>query len=146
MKKINFLLLSGMMCIISYSCSLDPEDDGRMAIADVFAKYNYTSSYVGICRSYMPQLGFDRNDGTALASFCDEAQDSYDNQSASAVYKWYDDRAAATSFPLNQTYNYWGNMFLGIKRCNIFLTNIENVTFDISEIEKSGWIDRKSVV
>lgn len=140
MKKISFLVLSAMMCFITYSCSLDPEDDGRMSMEQVFDKYNYTQSYVGICRNYMPQLGFDRNDKTALASYCDEAQDSYDNQSAAAVYKWYDNQASATNYPLNKTYNYWHEMFKGIKRCNIFLANIDNITFDMNEVERTGWI------
>ena len=140
MKSISFLLLLVMMCFITYSCSLDPEDDGRMAIEEVFDKYNYTLNYVDICRSYIPQLSFDRNDGTALASYCDEAQDSYDNQSDAAVYKWYDDQASAINYPLNKTYNYWDEMFKGIKRCNIFLANIDHVTFDMNEVERTGWI------
>ena len=139
MKTRFKLILMAVMLVITASCSLDPEDDGRMTLDDVFSRYNYTSEYLNQCRAHMPQIGFSYNGSTSFSSFTDDAQDSQDKQSSKAVAKWYENQATSSSFPLNSSWNYWTNMFMGIKKCNIFLDNIDHIGFDMEEDEKNGW-------
>ena len=142
MKKSNIYYFSVLSVVMTmFSCvDMGKPEDGRVTLEEIFNSHMRTKSYMGTCRGYIPQLG-PTYDNTFLASFCDEAQDSFDGL-GSSVNSWYNGRATAFSFPMDNLglwYGYWN----GIYRCNSFLKHINDpnmATYPFNEVEKGGWI------
>ncbi|WP_298648141.1 RagB/SusD family nutrient uptake outer membrane protein [uncultured Proteiniphilum sp.] len=59
-----------------------------------------------------------------------------------AVNDWYNNRTSSSNNPVEGSYS-WAHYFQGIRKCNTFLTSIndpEIATAQIDEDEKNGWI------
>lgn len=146
MKKIIKLLAIVSLILNCSSCAdLNMDNDGRVAMKDIFSRYERTYSYYGKCINYMPKISLTFSSSTMpfLASFCDEAQDANDGQNKEAA-KWYKGYTSSTYNPLTATCtDPWSNYFEGIRRCNTFLQSINDpslTTYQFDETEKAGWI------
>ena len=117
---------------------LDLQDDGRTTMEDIFSRRDGVMGYLNSCYGYCPAPYMDR------ASYCDEAQDSDDVTGDTKFSGWYADIVTALNF---STYspdgNPWGSLYQGIRKCNEFLENIQNVNPEnivSTESEVQGWI------
>ena len=91
MKKIAKLFTAIAVVFTAFSCAdLDIDNDGRVAMQDIFGRYERTVSYYSNCINYMPKVSLDYGTSVMpfLASFCDEAHDASDAQSG-IVSDWY---------------------------------------------------------
>ena len=136
MKKISIFTIL-IVAIIFTSCNeqLDLQSDGRITLDEVFNDYNRTRGYLNSCYGYARGPYMDR------ASYSDEAQDADDITAGSNYYNWYSGNVTAYNFTnILQEPNIWNNLFEGIRKCNVFLKNIETATVYASEEEKAGWV------
>ncbi len=145
MKKKNLfrIILVAVSLFSLESCAdLDLPSDGRLTLKDMFDSYQRTRNYYNSVRNYMPQVGFTYQGGkTPLASFSDEAHDASDGVNGD-VNDWYNNRTSPNNNPVEGSYS-WGHYFQAIRKCNTFLTSIndpELSTAVIDEDEKNGWI------
>lgn len=141
-KKIIKLFIIVVTLFVSKSCAdLDISSDGRLTLEDMFGSYNLTRSYYNSCKSSFPNVGFTYQGGTTpLASFSDEAHDASGGVNG-AVNVWYNNGTSSTNNPV--TGYSWGHYFQGIRKCNTFLTSINDpalATAVIDEDEVNGWI------
>jgi hypothetical protein len=136
--------------VLLFACAdLDLPSDGRLTYKEIFSNYAMTRNFYRTCRSYIPQYGLVYNDNTPLASYCDEAHDAGDNKSGTGVYDWYNNRTSPFRNPLTYSYDWWGRLFQGIRKCNTFLASINDPELAIAVIneeEKNGWIAEVRVV
>ncbi|MDR1156432.1 MAG: RagB/SusD family nutrient uptake outer membrane protein [Bacteroidales bacterium] len=152
MKKIFYSKTVSILAVIvlSFACAdLDLPSDGRLTFRDIFANYAMTRNFYGTCRAYIPQYGLVYSDNTPLASYSDEAHDAGDNRSGTGVNDWYNNRTSPFGNPLAYSIDWWGHLFQGIRKCNVFLASVndpELATAVISEEEKNGWIAEVQVV
>ncbi|GGC16969.1 hypothetical protein GCM10011386_05990 [Parapedobacter defluvii] len=137
MKAISKISYIFLVTLITSACQkqLDLDPDGRITMDEVFSDYNRTRGYLNSCYGYAPAPNMDR------ASFTDEAQDADDAIANSKFTIWYAGSITSSSFP---TYsvdgNPWIDLYEGIRKCNVFLENIQTATVYVSEEEKNGWI------
>ena len=140
MKKIYYIIIAFVALSLTGCANLDIEPDGRVDYQAIFGKYRLTVNYINTCRKYLLDPGFTYTN-TLLASFCDEAQDSNDNEGD--LKKWYDGFGSAASFPLTTETDFWTHYYNGIYYCNNFLSMIDDpeiATFEYEPLEKTGWI------
>jgi hypothetical protein len=147
MKKIfsikQFLSIIATTVLFFACADLDLPSDGRLTFKEIFANYRMTKNFYKTCRNYMPQFGLTYNDNTPLASYSDEAHDAGDNKSGTGVYAWYNNQTSPFNNPLTYSTNWWDHYFQGIRKCNTFLSSVNDpalATAIISEEEKNGWI------
>ena len=144
MKKIIIKIFIIAICLtgINSCADLDLPSDGRLTLEDMFSSYYRTRNYFNSTRSYIPQVGFMyQGQRTPLASFSDEAHDASDGVNG-AVNDWYNNRTSSSNNPVVGSYS-WAHYFQGIRKCNTFLTSINDpniATAEINEDEKNGWI------
>lgn len=133
-KKIFYsLLLIGF----STSCNkqLDLPSDGRISMNEVFSDYNRTRGYLNSCYGYAPLPNVTRS------SFTDEAQDADDVIDGSKYIMWYGGNITTTTFAsFSPDGSPWSSLYEGIRKCNVFLEEIETASVYVGEEEKSGWI------
>ncbi len=142
MKKIFYILVSGLILISSSSCSdfLDVVPDDVPRIDNAFTLRSEAEKYLFTCYSYMPRHASPTGNPAFLAG--DEIW----------VTTSYRDRVGAASWRIangeqnagNPYSDYWrGNnvpdMYQAISDCNIFLENIDKVP-DMTYEEKNRWI------
>lgn len=136
--KLYIKLLSGLVLIGGLSgCNkqLDLPSDGRISMDDVFSDYNRTRGYLNSCYGYAPAPNITRS------SFSDEAQDADDVIDGSSYAMWYAGAITTSSFPgFSPDGSPWVQLYEGIRKCNVFLENIQTATAYVSEEEKEGWI------
>ena len=136
-----FVVALGLLTLESCA-DLDLPSDGRLAISDMFNTYQRTKNYYQTCKNYVPQVGFMyQGQRTPLASFSDEAHDASDGVGGD-VNDWYNNRASSSNNPVDGPYS-WTHYFQGIRKCNTFLTSINDpaiATAQIDELERNGWI------
>jgi hypothetical protein len=149
MKKSIIKITLASVAVFAFSCvDLDIPSDGRLTMREIFDNYMMTSNFANSCRNWIPPIGLSYQNGTPLASFCDEAHDASDN-TGGAVNDWYNNRTSPSSNPLTYTLDPWEHFFNGIRKCNVFLASIadpELATAVISDDEKNGWIAEVRVV
>ncbi|WP_158856509.1 RagB/SusD family nutrient uptake outer membrane protein [Lunatibacter salilacus] len=124
------------ICVLTFSCheQLDLPSDGRITMEEVFSDYNRTRGYLNSCYGHAPKPYMDR------ASFSDEAQDADDVTPGSRYVVWYSGNITPTSFPsYSVDGSPWGNLYEGIRKCNVFIKNIETATVYAPDIEKAAW-------
>ena len=138
MKKISFKLFI-ITCFtgIFFSCAnLDINDDGRTTMENIFSSYLTTRNYY---RSFaIPDIGLTYQN-SALASYCDEAQDASDGVS-SQISNWYNNMTSPSYNPLTASFDPYSHCFEQIRRTGVFLKNIANADFEVNEDEKQGWM------
>ena len=137
MKK---LLIAISLIGILFSCSkLDIYNDGRITMEEVFNSYARARSFYSTLN--VPDIGL-TYDNSPLASYCDEAQDSYDGINSS-VRNWYSNMTSPVYNPLTVSSDPYDLFFEQIRRVGVFLKNIQDPeisTFEMNEDEKQGWI------
>jgi hypothetical protein len=149
MKKI--IILISFVLIVSGGCKKDPLDitpNGRIELADVFKDNNQTAAYLNSCYGFLQQYGGHYNFHTMLAGFTDEAHDNDDPTEGIASTHWYQGGLTPTNNPLDAggwDGNYYGNAWAGIRKCNVFLQNIDaaNVT---NNSDKARWRAEAKVI
>lgn len=146
MKKIAKLFTAIAVVFTAFSCAdLDIDNDGRVAMQDIFGRYERTVSYYSNCINYMPKVSLDYGTSVMpfLAPFCDEAHDASDAQSG-IVSDWYKGYTTPEYNPMTSyCMDPWSHYFEGIRRCNTFLININDpkvATYHFDVVEKNGWI------
>jgi len=136
MNRYSKIILALISSTILFSCheQLDLPSDGRITMDEVFSDYNRTRGYLNSAYGHGPKPYMDR------ASFTDEAQDADDITPGSRYIVWYGGNITSTSFP---TYSVdgspWGNLYEGIRKCNVFIENIKTATVYASDQEKAAW-------
>ncbi|MDR1861246.1 MAG: RagB/SusD family nutrient uptake outer membrane protein [Bacteroidales bacterium] len=135
---LNILTTAVVLTGMPACADLDLPSDGRLTIETVFSEYYRVRNYHDRCRDYIITPGFN-NGGALLASYSDEAHDAADGVSSSPN-NWYNNRTSVFSNPVGDV---WQHYFEGIRKCNSFLTYIndpEIFTAAIEADELSGWI------
>lgn len=136
--KLYIKLLSSIVLVAGItSCNkqLDLPSDGRVSMEDVFSDYNRTRGYLNSCYGHAPAPDIVRS------SFTDEAQDADDVIDGSRYAMWYTGAITTSSFPsFSPDGSPWVGLYEGIRKCNVFLENIQTATAYVSEEEKNGWI------
>lgn len=134
MKKILFILILFAYGLTSCEDMLDLKSNGTITMDEVFTDRNRTRGYLNSCYSYRP--------GTYLyaGSYTDDAQDSRGNTAYSVFDYWYNTGLSASTFQsINIDGGPWSGYFQGIRKCNVFLANIDNATAFATDSEKAGW-------
>lgn len=136
MKKIQiFTVLFTTLLFFSCNDKMDLQTDGRISMDQVFSDYNRTRGYLNSCYGYCPTPYMDR------ASFTDEAQDADDVTAGSRYINWYSGSVTSFTYPqYSSDGSPWGNLYTGIRKCNVFLESIKTATVYATDAEKGTWI------
>lgn len=145
------IILFFLILIIVGGCKKDPLNitpNGRISLSDVFKDNNQTAAYLNSCYDYLQQYGGHYFFHTMLAGFSDEAHDNDDPTEGLAASQWYHGGLTPSNNPLSSggwNGNYYGNDWDGIRKCNVFLENIDdaNVT---SKTDKARWKAEAKVI
>ncbi|MFY9172097.1 MAG: RagB/SusD family nutrient uptake outer membrane protein, partial [Petrimonas mucosa] len=150
MKNNKIIKIGGMALLLSlflFSCSdvLDQAPDGKISLADVFNDDEKTAAYLNSCYLYIPAEGhtyFFWMRGPV--DWSDEAWDT-DAEAESWITSGllYNGNVSAashfnTSWAENGNGNYWVRMWTGIRKCTVFLDNIETAKVK-DENNRSRW-------
>jgi starch-binding outer membrane protein, SusD/RagB family len=139
MKKYKiFTAIFATCLLLACNKQLDLQTDGRITMDQVFSDYNRTRGYLNSCYGFCPAPYMDR------ASFTDEAQDADDITPGSKYINWYGGSVTSITF---STYSPdyttgaspWGNLYAGIRKCNVFLESIKTATVYATDAEKGAW-------
>ncbi|HEX7411287.1 MAG TPA: RagB/SusD family nutrient uptake outer membrane protein [Bacteroidales bacterium] len=136
MKKFK-LFTAIVTSLLFFSCNkqLDLQSDGRITMDQVFSDYNRTRGYLNSCYGFCPAPYMDR------ASFTDEAQDADDITPGSTYNNWYGGNITSITYAANSSDGSpWGNLYTGIRKCNVFLQSIQTATVYATDAEKVTWI------
>lgn len=139
MKALVCSVMAAILVVVT-GCQKDPLDitpDGRLTLADVFADKNLTAEYLNTCYEYLQWYGTNYNFWTMLAGFSDEAHDNDSPSDAGRpAHRWYSGELTSNWNPLDpatqntgesiNNRDYYGKNWAGIRKVNIFLTNIDN--------------------
>jgi hypothetical protein len=137
MKKYIILLFLFISAGL-FSCSdlLDLQPDGRTTMDEVFTTRPGVQGYLNSCYAAIPSQTYQRS------ALCDDAIDS-DGILANSVYNlWYGNAFSAASYK-NIDNSPWDSYYQGIRKCNLFLANMVNVTtssFVVTEEELTAWV------
>ena len=132
MKKFK-LFTAIVASLLFFSCNkqLDLQSDGRITMDQVFSDYNRTRGYLNSCYGFCPAPYMDR------ASFTDEAQDADDITPGSTYNNWYGGNITSITYAANSSDGSpWGNLYTGIRKCNVFLQSIQTATVYATDAEK----------
>jgi len=134
MKKIIIPLIFFACVTISCNDLFDLRTNGTITMDEVFTDRNRTRGYLSAC--------YDNRPGLYLHSgaFTDDAEDS-ENKSAYTAYDyWYNTGLSVSNFSsFNLDGNIWTPCYTGIRKCNIFIANIEDAPIFATQQEKAGW-------
>lgn len=136
MKKITIIFLTIVSSGLFFSCNdeLDLPSDGRIGLDEIFTDYNRTRGYLNSAYGYVPDPRIHRS------SYTDEAQDARSILPGSDTRAWYEGNVTAENFAgISPDGSPWGRLYEGIRKCNIFLANIETATDLISDEERVSW-------
>lgn len=121
MKNIiqNILLTTIPLLILSCEDYLDkdPEVDTILTYEEIFSDVHYAPGFLNNAYNNLPD-GYSRFDGAMLAAACDEAVCS----DAGASINLFNKNAINAT---NNPDDVWGNMYRGIRKCNIFLKELQ---------------------
>jgi hypothetical protein len=143
MTKYNIVLIFLAVSGLLFSCNnqLDLPTDGRITMDQVFSDYNRTRGYLNSCYGFVPAPYMDR------ASFTDEAQDADDITPGSRYIVWYGGNITSVTYPLYSVDNSpWGNLYVGIGKCNNFIESMKTATVYAPEGEKASWVAQAYVL
>ncbi len=141
MKKYIVLLFMAVLALPACNEMLDLRDNGTTDMSQVFTDRDKTRGYINSCYNYVvaPQL--------RAGSFTDDAQDAQGITSGTKFDYWYNQSLNATNYG---SYNYdgdpWAHYFQGIRKCNVFLDNIEGATARMTEQERAAWSAQAKVL
>ncbi len=144
MKKFLIIIATFFILISFEGCKKDPLNitpNGRIDLADVFKDNNQTAAYLNSAYGYLQQYGGNYFFHTMLAGFSDEAHDNDDPTEGLMATAWYNGGLTPTFNPLDiggWNGNYYGNDWGGIRKCNIFLLNIDGALVNNAS-DKARW-------
>ena len=121
-------------CLLPACEGLNLQSDGSITMQEVFNDRNRTRGYLNACYDNLPGTLFQ------AGSYTDDAEDSEDATSGSVFDFWYKGGVNASNFA-----NYapggapWNGFYQGIRRCNVFLANIDAATAYATDEEKTAW-------
>jgi hypothetical protein len=136
MKKYKSLLFALATTGLLFSCQeqLELQSDGRITMDQVFSDYNRTRGYLNSCYGHTPTPYMDR------ASFTDEAQDADDVTPGSNYIVWYSGNITSQSYAAySADGSPWGQLYTGIRKCNVFIENIKTATVYATAEQKAAW-------
>lgn len=139
--KIN--IFAALLFIIALTSCQDVfvlPTDGRLTFEQIFSDNTLTSGYLNKCYSYMPPTGMNYDNNNFLAVYTDEAQDAEDVLNGRSA-NYYDGRSTSSSNLIEggsnaQTYD---NMYAGIRKCNVFIDNINSAKNIAVETDRNKW-------
>ncbi len=113
---------------------LDLKSNGTITMEEVFTDRNRTRGYLNSCYNHRPDLYLH------AGSFTDDAEDS-ENKTAYTIYDyWYNTGLSVSNFgSSNLDGAPWTSYYQGIRKCNVFLANIDDATVYATDAEKAGW-------
>jgi starch-binding outer membrane protein, SusD/RagB family len=121
MKNLINIVLVVVILLFSQSCAdyleKDPEVDTKLTYVQIFSDVHYAPGFLNNIYNNLPD-GFARFDGAMLAAASDEAVCSY---AGSAINLFNKNAINATNNPDDV----WESMYRGIRKCNIFLKELE---------------------
>lgn len=136
MKKFRILILAMAAAAALSACqdALDLRTNGTIDMSEVFKDYNRTRGYLNACYNYI------KDPSVNVGSFTDDAQNSQDVVAGSSYDVWYHSDITSNNFSdHNWDGNPWGNYFEGVRKCNVFLANIDGATAEMQDWERAGW-------
>ncbi len=141
MKKYIAFLLFGALALTACNDALELRDNGTTDMSQVFSDANKTRGYLNSCYNYIT--------GTQVraGSFTDDAYDAQTISPGTKFDYWNNQTLNASNFG---SYNYdgdpWGHYFQGIRKCNVFLDNIEGATANISDARRAAFSAQAKVL
>ncbi len=141
MKKI-YLITILIIGLLTTACNdvFDDANDGRLTLEQVFSDNALTGGYLAKCYSYIPPMGMNYDNNNFLAILSDEAQDADDVMGGRSA-NYY----AGTMTSANNLVEGGGNttiyndMYAGIRKCNVFIDNIDKATNITVETNRNKW-------
>ena len=136
MKKFRILILAMAAVAALSACqdALDLRSNGTIDMSEVFKDRNRTKGYLNACYNYI------KNPSVNVGSFTDDAQNSQDITAGSSYDIWYNSDITSSNFAdHNWDGNPWGNYFEGVRKCNVFIANIDGATAEMLDWERAGW-------
>jgi hypothetical protein len=119
-NKLTIALLATLILFMQ-SCEdyldKDPEVDTLLTYQEIFSDVHYAPGFLNNIYTNLPD-GYARFDGAMLAAACDEAVCS---NAGSAINLFNKNAINSTNNPDNV----WSEMYSGIRKCNIFLKELE---------------------
>jgi len=119
-NSINIVLVVVALLLVQ-SCAdfldKDPEVDTKLTYEQIFSDVHYAPGFLNNVYNNLPD-GYSRIDGAMLAEACDEAVCSY---AGSAITLFNKNAINSTNNPDDV----WESMYRGIRKCNIFLKELE---------------------
>ena len=132
MKKIYLIIfLSAGLLFSACNDIIETADDGRLTYDQIFKDLNLTGGYLNQCYSYIPPTGMGYSNSSFLTIYSDEAHDADAVQGGNSA-NYYNGTATSLNNPIDaagngNTYN---DMYNGIRKCNVFIDNIDKATFE----------------
>ncbi|MFB9054639.1 RagB/SusD family nutrient uptake outer membrane protein [Formosa undariae] len=135
--KIIYILMTLSVLTTSCESAFDYQADGLLTYDEIFSDFTLTGKYYTTCYSYMPGLSTGGGGSTFLASYTDEAQDAQDVIPGNSTLSYYEgDMNSNNNLLKSSLYN---DMWEGIRSCNIFLANVDNVPYFNVESYRGQW-------
>lgn len=123
-----------MWGITSCDDMLDLKTNGTITMDEVFTDRNRMRGYLNACYDHRPALYLH------AGSFTDDAEDSENNTAYTRYDYWYNTGLFVSNFnSFNLDGDIWTACFKGIRKCNIFIANIDQATAYATETEKAAW-------
>jgi hypothetical protein len=126
------IVLAGL---VSCNDMLELEYDGRSSLDDLFATRNGVRGYLNAC--YGARIFPDIN----RSGLTDESQNSENAFQGTLPSQWYADAYSAANYS-NVDGQPWTGIYQAIRKCNVFLSRIDNVSADQTgslEDEITSW-------
>ena len=136
MRKFRILIIALAAAAAFSACqdALDLRTNGTIDMSEVFKDRNRTRGYLNYCYNYLktPYLH--------AGAYTDDAQNSESITAGNRFDIWYNSDVTPSNFAANNMDgNPWGQFFEGVRKCNVFLENIDNSTAEMSNEERAGW-------
>lgn len=132
-KQITYIFISSFL-LLSCSDMLDIQKDGRISYEDIFNNRDATRGYLNSCFEDLSSItpNFD------ITSYCDETQNAEFTKADSPYAGWYNGQATSIWFPV-PTSTVWTSLFQGIRKCNVFISNIHDADIQATDEELANW-------
>jgi hypothetical protein len=122
MKKNILFLTIAIAATLASSCNdlLELPNDGRLTMDDVFKTRNTVRGFLNACYNYRVAPSMERD------ALTDDAQHADDMYGSSLYNRWYNNSLTADNYT-NTDGSPWSSLYQGIRKCNIFITNIQSI-------------------
>ena len=138
MKKYYILIfvLVASLGLSSCQSKFDLRSNGTIDMTDVFKDRNSIKGYLNACYSYLSSVSPSINNG----AYTDDAQHSQAITAGTSYDYWYNAGVTASNFAsYNMDGDPWTNLWIGVRKCNVFLANIDDATGDMTQSERQCW-------